>query len=298
MNPLRGQNNVQGANDAGATPIFYPGYQRVDDASRARASSRRPGACTLPPKDGLNLNVMMKETGPGRASRACTSWARTSSSPSPTSRRSKQGLNELRVPGLPGDLPQRDDAVRRRGLPGGLLRREGRRVHQQRPPRAAGAQGGRAAGRGPRGLGDPVRPGPRRRLPDAATTRRPREIYDEMAALTPKFAGISHARLEENVPPGCSGPARQPTTPARRRCTWTGRSSARQQFQAVRVSTERRTAGRRLPAGAFDRPHAVPLQRGDPDPTGSRARWRRPGETSSRSIAGTPGASEISTARW
>ena len=24
MNPLRGQNNVQGANDAGATPVFYP----------------------------------------------------------------------------------------------------------------------------------------------------------------------------------------------------------------------------------------------------------------------------------
>ena len=25
MNPLRGQNNVQGANDSGATPVFYPG---------------------------------------------------------------------------------------------------------------------------------------------------------------------------------------------------------------------------------------------------------------------------------
>ena len=37
MNPLRGQNNVQGANDAGASPVFYPGYQRVtDDAARAR----------------------------------------------------------------------------------------------------------------------------------------------------------------------------------------------------------------------------------------------------------------------
>ena len=33
MNPLRGQNNVQGANDAGATPIYYPGYQKVTDAA-------------------------------------------------------------------------------------------------------------------------------------------------------------------------------------------------------------------------------------------------------------------------
>ena len=31
LNPLRGQNNVQGANDAGAAPVYYPGYQRGDD---------------------------------------------------------------------------------------------------------------------------------------------------------------------------------------------------------------------------------------------------------------------------
>ena len=31
MNPLRGQNNVQGANDAGATPMYLPGYQKVTD---------------------------------------------------------------------------------------------------------------------------------------------------------------------------------------------------------------------------------------------------------------------------
>lgn len=31
VNPLRGQNNVQGACDMGALPNVYPGYQRVDD---------------------------------------------------------------------------------------------------------------------------------------------------------------------------------------------------------------------------------------------------------------------------
>jgi len=31
VNPLRGQNNVQGACDMGALPAFYPGYQRVDN---------------------------------------------------------------------------------------------------------------------------------------------------------------------------------------------------------------------------------------------------------------------------
>ena len=33
VNPLRGQNNVQGACDLGALPNVYPGYQRVDDPS-------------------------------------------------------------------------------------------------------------------------------------------------------------------------------------------------------------------------------------------------------------------------
>jgi len=37
LNPLRGQNNVQGASDMGCVPTLLPGYQRVDDpAVRAR----------------------------------------------------------------------------------------------------------------------------------------------------------------------------------------------------------------------------------------------------------------------
>ncbi len=36
LNPLRGQNNVQGASDSGAMPWHYPGYQRVDIEENAR----------------------------------------------------------------------------------------------------------------------------------------------------------------------------------------------------------------------------------------------------------------------
>ena len=35
VNPLRGQNNVQGACDMGCLPNFYPGYQRVVGRGRA-----------------------------------------------------------------------------------------------------------------------------------------------------------------------------------------------------------------------------------------------------------------------
>lgn len=64
MNPLRGQNNVQGANDAGATPMFLPGYQRVDDPE-VRARYESSWGVELPPEPGLNLNEMMKIVGKG-----------------------------------------------------------------------------------------------------------------------------------------------------------------------------------------------------------------------------------------
>jgi predicted molibdopterin-dependent oxidoreductase YjgC len=62
LNPLRGQNNVQGANDAGASPVFLPGYQRVDDPA-VRAKYEASWGVPLPPIPGLNLNEIMKETG-------------------------------------------------------------------------------------------------------------------------------------------------------------------------------------------------------------------------------------------
>ncbi|NTW43067.1 MAG: molybdopterin-dependent oxidoreductase, partial [Anaerolineaceae bacterium] len=36
LNPLRGQNNVQGASDSGAMPWHYPGYQEVNDENVAK----------------------------------------------------------------------------------------------------------------------------------------------------------------------------------------------------------------------------------------------------------------------
>ena len=42
LHPLRGQNNVQGASDAGLIPMMFPDYQRVADPA-VRAASRRCG---------------------------------------------------------------------------------------------------------------------------------------------------------------------------------------------------------------------------------------------------------------
>ncbi|HWO41297.1 MAG TPA: formate dehydrogenase subunit alpha [Candidatus Eisenbacteria bacterium] len=67
LNPLRGQNNVQGASDSGAMPWHYPGYQRVDDEAAARkfeqAWNCAPG--TLNRKRGLTTTEIMTAVRPG-----------------------------------------------------------------------------------------------------------------------------------------------------------------------------------------------------------------------------------------
>jgi formate dehydrogenase alpha subunit len=67
LNPLRGQNNVQGASDAGVMPWHYPGYQVVDDEANAqkfeRAWNVEPGG--LSRKRGLTTTEIMSAVGPG-----------------------------------------------------------------------------------------------------------------------------------------------------------------------------------------------------------------------------------------
>jgi len=54
VNPLRGQNNVQGACDLGALPNVYPGYQSVED-SKIQAKFEKAWSKKLSPKKGLTV---------------------------------------------------------------------------------------------------------------------------------------------------------------------------------------------------------------------------------------------------
>ncbi len=53
INPLRGQNNVQGACDMGTLPYTYPGYQSTSDQSVLEKFATSWGVNTLPVTDGL-----------------------------------------------------------------------------------------------------------------------------------------------------------------------------------------------------------------------------------------------------
>lgn len=195
MNPLRGQNNVQGANDAGATPIFYPGYQRVTDDA-VREKFEKAWEVPLSPNDGLNLNVMMKELQKGKI-RGLFIMGEDIVISEPNVGKVEQGLNEHCEFMICQEIFHNvtttfADVV----FPGacfaekdGVFTNSDRRVQRVRkavdPPGNAKAdweilcEFSKASGY---------------EMPGYAG---PHEIYDEMAALTPKVAGISHERLNE-----------------------------------------------------------------------------------------------------
>ncbi|MFI7673808.1 formate dehydrogenase subunit alpha [Actinophytocola sp. NPDC049390] len=58
LHPLRGQNNVQGASDAGLIPMFYPDYQGVDQ-ERTRLRFEEAWGTKLDPKRGLTVTEII-----------------------------------------------------------------------------------------------------------------------------------------------------------------------------------------------------------------------------------------------
>ncbi|MCC2957296.1 formate dehydrogenase subunit alpha [Massilia sp. IC2-477] len=65
LHPLRGQNNVQGASDAGLIPMMLPDYQRVDNPA-ARARFEKAWGATLDPKPGLTVVEIMDAIDAGQ----------------------------------------------------------------------------------------------------------------------------------------------------------------------------------------------------------------------------------------
>ncbi|HVN33735.1 MAG TPA: formate dehydrogenase subunit alpha [Casimicrobiaceae bacterium] len=65
LHPLRGQNNVQGASDAGLIPMMLPDYRRVDNAG-ARASFETLWGSSLDTKAGLTVVEIMDAVHAGK----------------------------------------------------------------------------------------------------------------------------------------------------------------------------------------------------------------------------------------
>jgi formate dehydrogenase major subunit/formate dehydrogenase alpha subunit len=196
MNPLRGQNNVQGANDAGATPIYYPGYQKVTDRE-VREKFESAWGVPLSPDDGLNLNVMMKEMAKGTVKGVYVMGEDIVIS-EPNVSKVEEGLNNCEFVVCQEIFHNETTRFADVILPGacfaekdGVFTNSDRRVQRVRkavnPPGNARPDWeilcdvARAVGY------------------DMPRYKDAGEIFAEYASLTPKIAGISHERLADNV---------------------------------------------------------------------------------------------------
>ncbi|MFT4649555.1 MAG: putative molibdopterin-dependent oxidoreductase YjgC [Glaciecola sp.] len=200
MNPLRGQNNVQGANDAGATPIYFPGYQSVVD-EEIRKKYEASWGVPLPPKPGLNLNQMMKVLG--TEIRGMFILGEDIVLSEPNVAEVEKGLNAMdflviQEPFL-NETSRFADVIFPSSVfaeKDGVFINSERRVQRVRkavdPPGEARADWSilldLAAA-----LGCPF------------DLEAPKDIYAEMVRDTPQFAGISYERLEDPQPNGLTG---------------------------------------------------------------------------------------------
>lgn len=65
VNPLRGQNNVQGACDMGGLPNVFTAYQKVDDSTAREKFEKTWNVNNLSPSPGLTATEMIDEAGKG-----------------------------------------------------------------------------------------------------------------------------------------------------------------------------------------------------------------------------------------
>jgi predicted molibdopterin-dependent oxidoreductase YjgC len=93
LNALRGQNNVQGLNDAGANPAYLPGYQSVDDADARRKFSEAWGV-EVPELTGYRLDQMMSGLHDGRV-RALYLVGENPAQTEPNAHHVEEGLAQL-----------------------------------------------------------------------------------------------------------------------------------------------------------------------------------------------------------
>ncbi len=91
VNPLRGQNNVQGACDMGALPNVFPGYQKVIDPAMTEKFAKAWNVKTLPDKNGLMMPQMM-EGLPGKKIRAFYVFGENLANTEPDIHKTEHGL--------------------------------------------------------------------------------------------------------------------------------------------------------------------------------------------------------------
>ncbi len=191
VNPMRGQNNVQGACDMGALPNVYQGYQAVNN-DEIRAKFEKAWGVPLPGKVGLKIPEMFEEANHGQL-KAMYILGENPVLTDPNSNHIRSGLEKLEFLVVQelflSETAEYADVI----LPGasfaecdGTFTNTERRV--QRVRIAIQPLCGKANWET---LCEIMN-----RMGCPANYKDPSVIYDEMASLAPAYAGINYGRIE------------------------------------------------------------------------------------------------------
>jgi len=191
VNPLRGQNNVQGSCDMGSFPHEFPGYRHVSDDG-VRATFEAMWGLSLESEPGLRIPNMFDASLAGEF-RALFVQGEDIAQSDPNTAHVKAALSALDLVVVQDLFLNETAAFAHVFLPGtSFLEKDGtfvnaeRRVNRVRPvmPARCGKQEWEVACELSSLLGYPM------------SYSSSSEIMDEVAALTPTFSGISFAMLD------------------------------------------------------------------------------------------------------
>lgn len=192
VNPLRGQNNVQGACDMGSFPHEFPGYRHVSDDA-VRRSFEAAWGVTLDPEPGLRIPNMLDAAIEG-SFRALYVQGEDILQSDPNSRHVAAGLAAMECVVVQDLFLNETASYAHVFLPGStFLEKDGtftnaeRRI--QRVRKVMAPKSGKADWEITQALADALGL-------DWGYTH-PSEIMAEIAALTPSFAGVSYAHLDQ-----------------------------------------------------------------------------------------------------
>ena len=195
VNPLRGQNNVQGSCDMGSFPHELPGYRHISDDADARTCSRRPGACTLDPEPGLRIPNMLDAAVDGTFKGLYVQGEDIVQSDPDTQACRRPALAAMECVVVQDLFLNETANYAHVFLPGStFLEKDGTFTNAER--RIQRVRKVMAPQQRLRRLGDHACCSPTRWAIPMHYTH-PSEIMDEIAALTPTFAGVSYDKLDE-----------------------------------------------------------------------------------------------------
>jgi predicted molibdopterin-dependent oxidoreductase YjgC len=189
VNPLRGQNNVQGACDMGALPVVFSGYQRVNDPATVKKFEDAWGVGGLDTKPGLTITGMMDAALKGSL-KALYVMGENPLVSDPDTTHIEHALSNLDFLVVQDIFLTDTAALADVVLPAAAFAEKGRHLQQHRTPRPACPQGGIAPGQARADW--EIIAGMLGRCGLKADYKEPSDIMSEINTITPSYAGITY----------------------------------------------------------------------------------------------------------